>query len=699
MFSKAIFIFLVSVLLVGCFIMLRGQKVSLGVKRDKTGYQVVKNIDDVYKVYPLTVADITARTEKVKKEIQKDIDVICALSKEEQTKETVLYAFDKAVSYLGSLMGQLELIHMVSPEEEVRTIGTQCSQELQKFYVDLISSNKKLYNLLKEYAEKAQEDNLTKEEQYFLDEMLGDFKRSGLDLPDEHLRKVVELQKKLADLSTQFQVNIGTDTTTVICKKDELQGTSEDFIKGLSKNEEGFLVLKLDYPTQDAIMRECSVGQTRKKFQQAMSKKAYPKNVSVLNDMVMYRDELAKLLGFKSYAHLDLDDQMLKTPEKANSLQMDFLPAAVKKSKEEVARFTKNLPDGVEKTKDGKFEPWDLSFIVNNFKKEEYQFDETKMAEYFPIETTVQGLFDIYQKFFDLSFKEIKNPKAWHKEVQLLEISKKDGTLLGYVFLDMFPRDNKYNHAAQFHGIETRIKTDGAYAPGICTVVCNFTKPTDSKPSLLKYNEVRTFFHEFGHALHTLLGGRYLMSQSGAAVKRDFVETPSQMLENWMEDKAILKMLGKHYKTGEQLPDSMIDKKLELLKLGTGMFEARQVQLGMFALDIFMEGQEKDIEALQKKYDEMTAPYLNFDPENKFYCSFGHLPGYGAKYYGYLWARILGADIFEHIEEGGLLDSTTGKKYADAILVPGGSCDPYAMVADYLGREPNQKAFLKKNGF
>jgi len=679
--------------------MLRGKKVSLGVERDETGYQVVKSIDDVYEVYPLTAADIKARTQHVKEEIQKEIDAICALSKEEQTKETVLYAGDKAGSYLGSLMGDLELIHMVSPLEEVRAVGTQCSQELQKFYVDVISSNKKLYNTLKEYAEKAQKDNLTKEEQYFLDEMLADFKRAGLDLPDEELQKVVELQKKLAELETQFQVNIGKDTTTLIFKEDELEGTSEDFKKGLLKNEEGLFVVKLDYPTQDAIMRECSVNQTRKKFQQAMSKKAYPKNVSVLNDMVMYRDKLAKLLGFKSYAHLDIDNQMLKTPEKASSLQMDFVPAAVKKSMEEVARFSKNLPKGVEKTKDGKLEPWDLSFIVDRFKKEKYQFDEAKMAEYFPMEATVQGLFEIYQKFFDLSFKAIKNPKTWHKEVQLLEISKKDGTLLGYVFLDMFPRDNKFSHAAQFHGIETRIKNDGDYAPGVCTVVCNFTKPIGSKPSLLKYNEVRVFFHEFGHALHTLLGGRRLMSQSGTAVKRDFVETPSQMLENWMEDKAILKMLGKHYKTGEQLPDSMIEKKLELLKLGTGMYESRQVQLGMFALDLFMEGQEKDIEALQKKYDEMTAPYLNFDPENKMYCSFGHLPGYGAKYYGYLWARILGADIFEHIEEGGLLDSATGKKYADAILVPGGSRDPYEMVTEYLGREPNQKAFLKKNGF
>lgn len=685
---------------VGTMLMLRGKNVSLGIIQDQTGYARVQTIEDVAQVYPLTVKEMQARAEYAKKDLKKNIDALVALKSEEQNRQTVLLGLDKADVYFSNLLGQIELIHMVCPDKEVREIGTQLSQELQNFHTDLISQNKPLYQVIKNYADTtAQNENLTSAEQLFLKETLAGFKRGGMELPEDQLAQVTELRKQLSKLSTQFQVVINNDNRTVVVTKEDLKGLSDEFIATLGTTDDGLYILKTDYPTSDMIMRYCGVSDTRKKFYKANTNKGYPENIKILDDIIRLRSELAKKLGFKSYAHYSLDDKMVNDPKKAWKLQEDVLEKALKKAQKEIQHFSQDLPEGVTLTKDGKFQPWDLGYTTNYFKKKYYDIDELQIAEYFPMEQTIQGLFNIYQKFFDLEFSEIKNVKAWHDQVRLLQIKRKDGQLCGYVFIDMFPRDNKYGHAAQFHGIEAHVADDGVYYPAVCTVVCNFTPATKEKPSLLKYDEVNTFFHEFGHALHTLLGGQKLVSQSGTSVKRDFVEMPSQMLENWIEQKDIIKDLSKHYKTGEQLPDDLIDKKLELLKLSTGLFESRQIGLGMLALACFDESPEKNTDVLVEKYTKLVAPYLLFDSETHFQCSFGHLTGYGAGYYGYLWSRILSTDLFEYIKKEGLLNPQAGKRYADAILAPGSSQDPFVMVHNYLGREPNQKAFLKKNGF
>lgn len=676
---------------------LQGEKVSLGLERNKTGYQVVQSLNDVFQVYPNTVKEVTARSKKVQEELKNDVNTIIGAT--EKTKENQLRALDQAVSGIGFYIGVLELVHMVHPDKDVRDAATAEYQALNAVYIESIGGNKELYESLKAYNVIADRSTFTQEEILFLDELLDDYKRSGMDLPEAERNTLMKIKKELSELSTQFSVNIASDASTITATQEQLAGVPEDFIKGLTKNDEGLFILKMDYPTQSAIMSYCSVQDTRKRFYKVNNNKAYPKNTEVLNSIVSLRDQLAKALGFKSYAELDLADQMIKTPERAWKLQRDLLPVTKAKADKEIKHFLSDLPEGVALTKDGKVYPWDLSYITTYFKKKHYDVDELKIAEYFPMQQTVDGLFEIYQKFFNLEFKTIHNQAAWHKDVQLVEIKRKNGTLLGYVFMDMFPRDNKYNHAAKFSALPARKDSNGVYTPAVCTVVCNFTEPTSDKPSLLKYDEVNTFFHEFGHALHYLLGGTDLASQAGTNVKRDFVELPSQMLENWMEDKAMLKMLSKHYKKNESLSDELINKKLSLIKLSTGIFESRQIWLGMVALEIFGPGENKDSDAIIKKYAQETSDYMVFDDEGHFQCSFGHLTGYGAKYYGYLWSRVISCDIFAEIEKEGLLNPEAGARYSAAILEPGGSQDPNDMVRDYLGREPNQKAFLEKSGF
>lgn len=691
-------LFLVS----GCAIIpaLRGQKMNNGIERDKTGYQLITSDQDVAQVYPLTVDEIKTRCKNMTEQCTKEINAIATLQQNQQNKQTVIYALDSIVGYVSALMGELELIHMVSPDKEVREAGSACIQELEKLYNTLITGNKKLYQVLKQYQEgQAHQDNLTQEELYFLTELIDDLKRAGLELPDNELQKVLEVKNKLTEITNQFEVNIANANVQLELDLSALKGLPESFIKTLKKTEEGKYILRGNYPTQDMVMKECAVVETRKKFLQMMNKRAYPENKAVLEQMITLRRELAQLLGFASYADLSLAGAMVDCPAKAWKLQEDLLPKALKKAETEIELLKTDLPEGVELTKDGKFQPWDLAYAINYYKKKYYQVDEQKLAEYFPMQETIDGLFAIYEKFFDLKFETIACEKTWHPEVQLLKVRKNQGQLLGYVFLDMFPRDNKYSHAAKFSAIAPHKSIDDVYYPGVCTVVCNFTPATQDKPSLLNYNEVNTFFHEFGHALHFLLGGTQLVTQAGTNVKRDFVEMPSQMLENWLEDKAIVQQLGKHYQTGEKIPDELITKKLELLTFTNGYAECRQICLGMMSLDYFDATDSKDLDAVIKMYHEKASPLIVFDPENKMYASFGHLGGYGPKYYGYLWTRILSTDLFEVIEQEGLLNQEAGKRYSKHILEPGGSKDPAQLVREYLGREPNQKAFLKKNKF
>lgn len=690
---------LLSIVITGGCALSSGENELLGIKRDQAGYPCIQSISDVYKACPLTIEQIEAQYEMVTETASREMKALTQLGDQEMDQEHVLIGLDKILACVGVFIAAVETVHFLSPEKEVRQAATDCYRELQKFFTDLVDGNRKLYQLLKKYAqEKAPKEDLSPERDYFLKEMLAELELEGLALPEQQFKQVLEVKKELADVGVEFEVNIAQDNRTLTVKKDALKGLSEEFIKTLAREGEGY-ILRADYPTQDIVMRECADGATRKSFRTMMAQRGYPKNVEVLQRLIGLRKRLATLLGFESYADLALARAMVNSVPQAWKLQEDLLPLALKKAQKELETFSQDLPEGVKLSEDGRFYPWDFSYVVNHFKKKHYKIDESEIAQYFPMEHTIRGLLNIYERFFDLKFKEVKDPKAWHPEVRLLEVKVASGQLLGYVYLDMFPRENKYSHAAHLGIVSTRKNHDGILSPGLSVLICNFTPSSGDKPSLLKYSEVNTFFHEFGHALHSLMGATELAAQAGTSVKRDFVEMPSQMLENWLEDKEILRGLSKHYKTGESLPEKLIDKKLELLKLTTGIFESRQIGLGMLSLDLFDEKGSKDLDEVSEYYSKKTSPYFVFDPNEKSYCSFGHLASYGPKYYGYLWTRILAADLFQFIQEEGLLNSAAGKRYADAILVPGGSKAPSQLVREYLGREPSQVAYLARNGF
>jgi thimet oligopeptidase len=339
--------------------------------------------------------------------------------------------------------------------------------------------------------------------------------------------------------------------------------------------------------------------------------------------------------------------------------------------------------------------------LKNYYKKTILNVDENKVAEYFPLQHTIDALLAIYQDFFNLEFKQLPVKGLWDPEVKLIEvIDKAENQTMGYLLLDLYPRPGKYTHAAQQVIVPALYLSDGKQNLSLMFVIANFPKPTAEKPSLLKLRDVTTFFHEFGHAIHSFFARTSLASHSGThAVKRDFVEMPSQMLEEWMRDYEILKMVSHHYRTGEKLPDDLIEALLKMRTFDTGFFVSRQLFLANFALDCFNNGPSVDLEALRKKLFDKLINGIQYNPEDHFYASFGHLVGYGARYYGYLWSEVFAHDLFGVIKQEGLLNPAVGRRYAEKVLSKGGSRDPNDLLKDFLGRQPNQNEYMKAMGF
>ena len=656
---------------------------------------------DIVSLFAITADDIQKDTPAYIAQAQEAINTLIKRNDTERTFENTAKALDDvlALSNLAIAHRVYEALELLHPDELIRNAAHDAYITIQAFWVDQVISNKALCNAFMAYTSQQKEfEGLSAQERYFITDTIDSFKREGLFLPDETLARVNALRKELAALSADFDRNIAQDNRVIYVKHEELTGLGEDFIGTLQKNDAGLYILGVDYPTYFRVMENCSVSETRRKLYDAFNNRAYPANNDILKTIIQKRDELAHLLGYLNFAQCDIDSQMAQTPEKAHTFLANLAEKATKKFEAEIERLIAHLPESVSLTQDGKLKPWDIAYIQNEYKKNNFNLDEQKIAEYFPMQKTIDELLDIYRQFFSIEFKEVPASGLWHEDVRMVRVLNQQGDLIGTLMLDLYPRPNKYSHAAHTTIIPGAFKKDGSLIPDVSIVMANFSKPTATQPSLLKRSEVQTFFHEFGHALHAILGATEIASLSGTSTKRDFVELPSQMLEEWLLDKQILKKVSGHYITGESLPEDIIDTIIQLKNLSSGHFVIRQVYLSNIALSYFGPGENKDPHIIMEKLLLQFLPQIKFDPNNNFYASFGHLTGYGAKYYGYLWSKVFALDIFATIKKKGLLNPAIGHRYVKEILSKGGAQDPNELLYNFLEREPNSKAFFDEMG-
>ena len=624
-----------------------------------------------------------------------EIDDICdeAIDKFEESlkKAETVYDLDWAITEFNDAVDPAGFMKYVSTDKKLREAGGECEERQSKIMVEVFTQ-KELYQKLRMTQAKKESDK------YFIEEMLNKFRANGMALNDKDLKKFKKVKKELAELEAKFSKNLNEDTTRVYYTEAELAGVPAGFLSTKTPKK-GKYEFTTKYTDFGQIMRNASNPESRKRMLLAYDNRAGKENSKLLKEAVALRAEAAKILGFKNWADYRTSQKMAGSSEKALTLLNDLAKKLKPRLKKDMARFEK-AKKKMEGKDAGPITAWDIRYYINQVKKQDYSLDDEVLREYFPKDYTMEGMFDIYETLFGVKFEEIKNADVWHPQVKMYRtLDKKTKKVLSYFYMDLFPRDGKYGHAAAFTLQRGKTLADGTYSKPVSSVVANFTAPTDTKPSLLTFREVETLFHEFGHIVHQTLTKAPYGTAAGTAVKRDFVEAPSQMLENWIWNRTMLKKFSGHYKnTKKKIPAKLARKLIASKDYNLGYFYSRQIVLGKTDLAIHTSDNVEDV---NKVYRDMHNEILGFPTVDgsQWMAGFGHMMGgYDAGYYGYIWSEVYAADMFTKFKANGYLNRTTGGKYRRHILETGGMEDPFKLISKFLGRKPNNRAFLRKLG-
>lgn len=641
----------------------------------------------------------------IEKNIQESIEAIDKI-----TNQTSQPSFDNTIDALQNIGEFLErnsalLFNLNSAEttEEIQKITQQASPILTKFQND-VRLNQVLFERIKTVYENRENENLTTEQLALLEKEFKGFTRNGALLSQDKKDILREIDTKKAQLSLRFGENVLADTNSFslhVTEKKELKGIPDqvremaaDIAK--SKNKTGW-VFTLDYPSYVPFMTYLEDRSLRRKMSLAFGKRGFQENdhnnSEIILKLIKLRKKRAELLGYESHASFVLEERMAGSEENVNNFLEDLyqkaLPAA-KKEWEEIEEFAK------ENLNLDKIEKWDTAYVSEKLKQAQLDLNEQLLKPYFPLEKVKLGLFEIVGKLYGLSFKKNNDIEGYHEEVDIYEVFNSQGEYHALLYTDFFPREGKRNGAWM-----TSYRSQKKGQRPHISIVCNFSKPTASLPSLLTFQEVSTLFHEFGHALHGILADTTYGTLSGTNVHWDFVELPSQIMENWCYEKEALKLFAKHYKTNEIIPMRYVKKIKKVAHFQQGLQTLRQLGFGF--LDLSYHNKKateiKDIKNHEKEILQRVQ-FLGEYPENCTSTAFSHIfqGGYSAGYYSYKWSEVLDADAFELFLEKGIFDLETSKSFKENILSKGGTEHPMKLYKKFRGKSPDPKALLKRAG-
>ncbi len=621
------------------------------------------------------------------------LDGISKLSEKESTFESTTLEIEKWTSLFGNKLNPVVFLKYVSPSTEVREAADVCENLVQQLFVD-IYSRQDLFLTLK--SAKQKNPSLTPVETKLFDEYLILFKRNGLELSPETQKKFIEKKKRLVTIESEFANRLVNEESSFEVTLEELKGLPQSYIDSLEKTASGKFKLTMSYPHYYPFMQNAQNAEARKEFEFRFNNRGGDSNRLLLEEAISLRSELSQMLGYATHTDFVLERRMAKTPEQVRSFLDNLIQKLKTKAHQELndmlTEKKKELGD-CEST----INAWDWRYYENSLRKTKYNVDPQLIKEYFPLEVVLQGMFDIYQELFGVKFTEETSTDVWHPTVKKYRIERQK-EVVAYFYMDLFPRTGKYGHAAAFTLLNGFERENGSYEIPVSSIVANFNPPTSQNPSLLPHAEVETLFHEFGHIMHQTLTGAKFATFSGTSVKTDFVEAPSQMLENWVWKKETLKKLSGHYLNHNQkLPDELIEKMIQAKLLNVGIQTLRQLAFATIDLDYHSSSKVNSTEIYEKRMKEIMLIPIQEGTQPQ--ASFGHLMGgYDSGYYGYMWSKVFAQDMFTRFNSEGLLNSETGRDYVDWILKPGGEREPMELITGFLKREPNHEAFLKSIG-
>ncbi|MBO3100235.1 M3 family metallopeptidase [Gelidibacter pelagius] len=635
-----------------------------------------------------------------------EIDAIVHTEDEASFENTI-----EALEFTGQQLDRIANIFFNLNSAETSDIIQKIAQEVSPLITEFsndITLNEALFKKVKAVYDRKDTLDLTTEQSTLLDKKYKSFARNGANLSEEKKQQLRAIDKQLSQLKLTFGENVLAETNNfemLVTNGDELSGLPEGELEAAkqlaeSKDKEGWL-FTLDYPSYIPFMTYADNRALRKKLAIAAGKKAFKgdalDNQKNVLQIAKLRFERAQLLGYKTHAHFILEERMAKTPQKVEDFLEELLvkakPAAIREFKE-LQEFANTL-DGIDQ-----LEKWDSAYYAEKLKQKRFDLDDEKLKPYFKLENVINGAFKVAQKLFGLEFEEITSIDKYHKDVLTYKVTDANSELVAIFYADFFPRPGKRNGAWMTSYKPQFIKADKNERPHI-SIVCNFTKPTKTKPSLLTFNEVTTLFHEFGHALHGMLANTTYPSLSGTSVFWDFVELPSQIFENWCYEKEALELFATHYQTGELIPMELVQKIKDSSAFHEGMQTLRQLSFGL--LDMSWHGIDPtsiaDVKAHELKAFEGSQLFPDVK-ENCMSTSFSHIfqGGYSSGYYSYKWAEVLDADAFEFFKEKGIFNKEVATKFMENVLSQGGIEDPMVLYKRFRGKEPQPDALLKRAG-
>lgn len=623
--------------------------------------------------------------------------VSTAVDQSTLTWDGVLQPLEDASAALVGAYGRGAFLANVHPDPELRDAARAAEQRIQQWQVGLAFRDE-LYAAVSAYAETAEAQELTGERARLLAFVQRDLRRAGHELTPEARTEMQERSERLVELGVAFQRNLADHEDPLTVTRDDLAGLPDSYVEGLTPgDEDDTYVVTLAYPDVVPFMERAERRDLRQELDRRFNSRAATANRALLAEAVEHRARIASLLGQPSWAHHKLEERMAKEPVAVQELYDGLVPALTAAGRDELAELQRLLAQDVGDP-DAVVQRWDWRYYHTRIQREQHGIDADEVAAHFPLEQVLDGLFTLTGDVFGIDHEPL-DTATWHDEVRSFTIrDRASGDRIGTVHMDLFPREGTYGHAAAFTLVKGRALPEGGYEQPVSCIRANFTRPTADRPSLLQHSEVETLFHEYGHILHQVLTRAELVRFSGTSVERDFVEAPSQIMQHWCWDPEVLATFARHHETGEPIPGELVDALVAARNLDVALQKLRQVQFGQ--LDLALHGEDApdiDLDEVTRRAAEVT---LMPHPEDTFFpATFGHvMGGYDAGYYGYLWAEVIGDDLFRRFAEEGPTSPEVGADYRREILEVGGSRDADESVRAFLGREPDNTAFLHKLG-
>ncbi|MEE2902378.1 MAG: M3 family metallopeptidase [Myxococcota bacterium] len=603
-----------------------------------------------------------------------------------QDSHDALHDFNALLLALDEARGYSGLLSQVHPDGGLRAAAEESERKLQEFSTE-INLDRKLF----EAISKVDVENEEQETKRFVEKILLGFRRAGVDKDESVRKRLKEIRARLVQLGQDFSRTIREDVRSVeLDTVEKLAGMPADWIKAHPPDENGRIKITTNYPDYLPVQNYAEDETLRKELTRQFLSRGFPENVQTLRDILTLRKEYAELLGFENWADYNATDKMAKTGATIATFIEDIAEIAKPKSTDDVAQILKrkkaDVPDAEH------VELWDRFFYVGKVKQEEYGFDAQSVRPYFEYARVTKGIMDLYGELFGIRFTKNETTPVWHESVHAYDVHDDSGERIAEFFLDMHPREGKFKHAAMFPLVTG---VSGGKIPA-ASLVCNFPEPKEGEPALLEHGQVVTYFHEFGHLIHQLLATDSKWANlAGISVEWDFVEVPSQLLEEWAWDPGVLARFAHHHETNEAIPSDLVERMKKSSEFGKGAHLMRQVFLTALSYGYHVEDPAAlDLLGYQKQLEAKFMPYPHVEGTHT-YASFGHLNGYSSMYYTYQWSLVIAKDIFTRFQEAGILDRQVAEDYWKSILRPGGSKQATDLIQDFLGRPFNLDAYQK----